>query len=126
MFNPVRFGQEFYGRVANPRDVLTLHRTKHRAAIPKKSKVNIDEPDLDVDHGGGGEDGDESISDKLAKVQMGQLVKDYLKAQELQLLPENGMSDAIQMFVEKDDIHAINTYAKGIIRDGGRRLTSFA
>lgn len=38
------------------------------------------------------------------------LVKEYLAAQELQLLGETGMSDAIQMFVEKDDIHAIETY----------------
>lgn len=40
---------------------------------------------------------------------MATLVKEYLTAQELQLLGENGMSDAIQMFVEKDDIHAIHT-----------------
>jgi hypothetical protein len=32
------------------------------------------------------------------------LVKEYLTAQELGLLGENGMSDANQMFVEKDDI----------------------
>lgn len=37
-------------------------------------------------------------------------MKEYLAAQELQLLGETGMSDAIQMFVEKDDIHAIETY----------------
>jgi hypothetical protein len=43
-------------------------------------------------------------------VRVGTLVKEYLAAQELQLLGENGMSDAIQMFVDKDDIHAISTY----------------
>jgi len=41
---------------------------------------------------------------------VGTLVKEYLAAQELQLLGESGMSDAIQMFVDKDDIHAISTY----------------
>jgi hypothetical protein len=41
---------------------------------------------------------------------VGTLVSEYLKAQELQLLAEGGMSDAIRMFVEKDDIHAIQTY----------------
>jgi double-strand break repair protein MRE11 len=38
------------------------------------------------------------------------LVKKYLEAQELQLLGELEMSDAIAMFVEKDDTHAIQAY----------------
>ncbi|KAG8215985.1 hypothetical protein J3R82DRAFT_7971 [Butyriboletus roseoflavus] len=46
---------------------------------------------------------------KLTKVRVHTLVKEYLAAQELQLLGESGMSDAIQMFVEKDDSHAIST-----------------
>ena len=50
-----------------------------------------------------------SISEKLQKVRVETLVKEYLAAQELQLLGESGMSDAIQMFVEKDDTHAITT-----------------
>jgi double-strand break repair protein MRE11 len=40
---------------------------------------------------------------------VGTLVKEYLSAQELQLLGEHGMTDAIQMFVDKDDTHAIET-----------------
>jgi double-strand break repair protein MRE11 len=50
-----------------------------------------------------------SVSEKLAKVRVATLVKEYLAAQELQLLGEAGMSDAIQMYVEKDDTHAIGT-----------------
>ncbi|KAF9484132.1 DNA repair exonuclease [Pholiota conissans] len=100
--NPIRFGQEFQGRIANPRDLLTFHRAKKVAA--RSAKVNIDQPELSID------DPDLSISEKLAKVRVGTLVKEYLAAQELQLLGEGGMSDAIQMFVEKDDIHAIQTH----------------
>jgi double-strand break repair protein MRE11 len=44
------------------------------------------------------------------------LVNEYLAAQELQLLGETGMSDAIQMFVEKDDTHAIGTYVAMRVR----------
>jgi double-strand break repair protein MRE11 len=50
-----------------------------------------------------------SVSEKLAKVRVATLVKEYLAAQELQLLRKAGMSDAIQMYVEKDDTHAIGT-----------------
>ncbi|KAF5384138.1 hypothetical protein D9615_003384 [Tricholomella constricta] len=101
MSNPIRFGQEFQGRIANPRDVLVFHRSKRQAN--RSTKVAIDEPELSID------DPNLSISEKLAKVRVATLVNEYLSAQELQLLGEAGMSDAIQMFVEKDDIHAIKT-----------------
>lgn len=101
MSNPIRFGQEFQGRIANPRDVLVFHRSKRPAT--RNAKVTIDQPELSID------DPDLTVSEKLAKVRVATLVQEYLAAQELQLLGENGMSDAIQMFVEKDDTHAIST-----------------
>ncbi|KAI6145221.1 Metallo-dependent phosphatase-like protein [Pisolithus tinctorius] len=101
MSNPIRFGQEFQGRIANPRDVLVFHRAKRTT---RSSKVTIDQPELSID------DPELSITEKLSKVRMQTLVKEYLAAQELQLLGEGGMSDAIQMFVEKDDSHAIQTH----------------
>lgn len=100
-FNPIRFGQEFQGRIANPRDVLTFHRSKKSGVGSRGAKVAIDQPELSID------DPDLSVQEKLAKVRVQTLVKEYLGAQELQLLGETGMSDAIQIFVEKDDIHAI-------------------
>lgn len=100
MSNPIRFGQEFSGRIANPRDVLTFHRAKKTAG---RSKVSIDQPELSID------DPELSISEKLSKVRVQTLVQEYLAAQELQLLAEGGMSDAIQVFVDKDDPHAIES-----------------
>lgn len=107
MSNPIRFGQEFQGRIANPRDVLVFHRAKRTT---RSSKVTIDQPELSID------DPDLSITEKLSKVRMQTLVKEYLAAQELQLLGEAGMSDAIQMFVEKDDSHAIQTHVTAALR----------
>jgi double-strand break repair protein MRE11 len=101
MSNPIRFGQEYQGRVANPRDVLVFHRAKKSAS--RSAKVAIDQPELTID------DPTLSVSEKLAKVRVQALVQEYLSAQELQLLDEAGMSDAIQMFVEKDDTHAIQS-----------------
>ena len=103
MSNPVRFGQDFIGRIANPRDVLTFHRAKKGGARGAKSKVKADEPELSID------DPELSVSEKLSKVRVQTLVREYLAAQELQLLGEAGMSDAIEMFVDKDDLHAIQT-----------------
>ncbi|KAF8726493.1 hypothetical protein AX14_007836 [Amanita brunnescens Koide BX004] len=100
--NPVRFGQDFQGRIANPREVLIFHRS--RKTTGKSAKVVIDQPELSID------DPELTVSEKLAKVRVGTLVKEYLSAQELQLLGEHGMSDAIQMFVDKDDTHAIETH----------------
>ncbi|KAF9523790.1 Metallo-dependent phosphatase-like protein [Crepidotus variabilis] len=110
--NPVRFGQEFTGRIANPRDVLIFHRAKKAGgARSGNSKVKIDQPELSID------DPDLSISEKLAKVRVGTLVKEYLAAQELQVIGEGGMSDAIRVFVEKDDIHAIQTHVGKSLKD---------
>ncbi|KAF8916588.1 Metallo-dependent phosphatase-like protein [Mucidula mucida] len=118
MSNPIRFGQEFQGRVANPRDLLVFTRSKRAA---RTGKVSVDQPELSID------DPDLTSSEKLAKVRVATLVKEFLAAQEPQLLGENGMSDAIQMFVEKDDIHAIQTHVgktlksmmKGVKANGG-------
>ncbi|KAF9242284.1 Mre11 DNA-binding presumed domain-containing protein [Melanogaster broomeanus] len=107
MSNPIRFGQEFQGRIANPRDLLVFHRAKKSS---RTAKVAIDQPDLSID------DPDLTLSEKLAKIRVHTLVKEYLAAQELQLLGEAGMSDAIQMFVEKDDSHAIQTHVSSALR----------
>lgn len=96
--NPIRFGQDFQGRIANPRDVLVFHRAKK---INRGGKVVVEHPELSID------DPDLSTSEKLSKVRVHTLVHEYLAAQELQLLGELGMSDAIELFVDKDDIHSI-------------------
>ena len=102
MSNPVRFGQEFQGRLANPRDVLTFHRSKKGST--RASKVKADVPELSID------DPNLTTAEKLSKVRVQTLVHEYLAAQEIQLLGEIGMSDAIETFVDKDDIHAIEKY----------------
>lgn len=103
MSNPIRFGQEFTGRIANPRDVLLFHRSKKFTSRSRAGKNDAEEPVLSID------DPDMSISEKLARVRVGTLVREYLSNQEMQLLGEGGMGDAIQLFVEKDDPHAIQT-----------------
>lgn len=103
MSNPIRFGQEFQGRIANPRDVLVFHRSKRVTSRRKANAGDGEDPVLSID------DPEMSVSEKLQKVRVGMLVREYLSNQEMQLLGEGGMGDAIQVFVEKDDPHAIDS-----------------
>ncbi|OAX43761.1 DNA repair exonuclease [Rhizopogon vinicolor AM-OR11-026] len=109
MSNPIRFGQEFTGRIANPRDVLSFYRSKTRAA-GSRTATSADQPELSID------DPDLTTSEKLAKVRVQTLVQEYLAAQELQVLGEAGMGEAIRMFVEKDDGWAIQTHVSNALR----------
>ncbi|KAF8496622.1 hypothetical protein JB92DRAFT_2834564 [Gautieria morchelliformis] len=72
-----------------------------KKAAARGGKVVTDEPELSID------DPDMPVREKLEKIREATLVMEYLAAQELQLLGENGMSNAIQTFVDKDDIHSI-------------------
>ncbi|KAL1760800.1 Metallo-dependent phosphatase-like protein [Schizophyllum commune] len=107
MSNPVRFGQEFQGRIANPHDVLIFHRAKRMA---RNAKVAIEKPELSID------DPELTTSEKLEKVRVGTLVREFLAAQDIQLLGEMGMSDAIRMFVEKDQIHSIQEHVQAELK----------
>lgn len=116
MSNPVRFSQEFIGRVANPRDVLVLHRAKSMAN--RASKVVADVPELSID------DPNISAAEKLQKVRVQNLVREYLAVQELQLLGELGMSDAIQTFVEKDENRSISEFVANSLKAYEKKLNS--
>lgn len=126
MTNPVRFGQDFMGRVANPRDILQYYRKKkpaerskpdHTRAIlldeqadPRAEvKNNPDAPDEEeeIDFDDDGNDTAATVSERLSKLRMANLVKQYLQAQNLEVLVENGLEDAVMRFVDKDDRDAI-------------------
>lgn len=48
-----------------------------------------------------------TANDRLAKLRMSNLVRQYLQAQNLEVLVEGGMEDAVMRFVDKDDRDAI-------------------
>jgi double-strand break repair protein MRE11 len=56
---------------------------------------------MDVD--AGSDDGIPAVS----RIKVETLVHEYLKAQQLEVLAENGMGRAVDSFVEKDDTNAI-------------------
>jgi double-strand break repair protein MRE11 len=48
-----------------------------------------------------------TTNDRLAKIRMANLVHQYLQAQNLEVLVEGGLEDAVMRFVDKDDKDAI-------------------
>jgi len=98
--NPQRFGQDFLGKVANPKDLVQFYR-RRKIGI-RKPKNDIDLPE------------EETIQDSEGrsseKVQVATLVHQYLEAQSLGVLAENGMQRAVTLFVEKDDKDAIKEF----------------
>lgn len=48
-----------------------------------------------------------TAEERLSKLRMANLVKQYLQAQNLEVLVEGGLEDAVMRFVDKDDKDAI-------------------
>ncbi|KAG0151051.1 hypothetical protein CROQUDRAFT_598967 [Cronartium quercuum f. sp. fusiforme G11] len=97
--NPQRFGQEFLGKIANPKDVIQFYRKKKIGT--RKPKTEIDLPE-----------DEDMIGDTPARehIQVSTFVQQYLEAQNLGVLAENGMQKAVSTFVEKDDKDAIKVF----------------
>lgn len=65
-----------------------------------KSKVTIDQPEEDVDA--------RDQPEKAEKIQVSHLVKQYLEAQNLGVLPEKAMGRAVEEYVEKGNKSALS------------------
>lgn len=67
-----------------------------------------DAPDEEDDDWAGDDDPSAlTANDRLSKLRMASLVKQYLQAQSLEVLVENGLEDAVMRFVDKGDKDAI-------------------
>ncbi|KAI8818933.1 DNA repair protein rad32 [Fimicolochytrium jonesii] len=97
-FNPQRFGQLYVNRVANPKDILHFYRKRAQTggAGKKKEAINMDA----------------FLPERLENFRVEDLVAEYLTAQNLDILPENELGDAVRMFVEKDDKDAIKDFVR--------------
>ncbi|MCJ1404360.1 meiotic recombination [Xylographa trunciseda] len=95
--NPQRFSNRFVGKVANVNDVVQFYRKKTGAARNAQ---------------GGAELPEESIMAQLSidSVKVEKLVREFLSAQSLTILPQNSFGDAVSLFVDKDDKHAMELF----------------
>ncbi|KAF2691364.1 DNA repair exonuclease [Lentithecium fluviatile CBS 122367] len=109
--NPQRFSNRFQNRVANTTDVVQYYRKKKTAA--RSMKCNVDLPD-------------ESTLEQLTPdtVKVDKLVKEFLSAQSLTILPQNSFGDAVAQFVDKDDKHAMEMFVNESLETQLKHLMS--
>ena len=95
--NPQRFSNRFVGKVANVNDVVQFYRKK--SGVTRKGKDGAELPE-------------ESVLAQLSidNVKVERLVREFLTAQSLTILPQNSFGDAVSQFVDKDDKHAMEMF----------------
>jgi double-strand break repair protein MRE11 len=100
-YNPQQFGREFVGQVANPKDILLFYRKRVFSKEGNEMKADTKaQPTVPI-----------SIPTHLEEgAKMEDLVQEYLDAQELKILPENQLMEAVGIFVDKDDKEAIKEF----------------
>jgi double-strand break repair protein MRE11 len=98
--NPQRFSNRFSAKVANINDVVQFHRKK---ATQRRRGAN--EPEMP----------EESVMEQLSldSVKVEKLVREFLSAQSLGILPHKTFDEAVGDFVDKDDRHAMEMYVSG-------------
>jgi double-strand break repair protein MRE11 len=95
--NPQRFSNRFVGRVANINDVVQFHRKKKNATTRRSREDVADEAVMSQLQG-------------LDTVAVEKLVREYLAAQSLTILPQNYFGDAVSQYIDKDDKHAMELF----------------
>ena len=106
--NPQRFSNRFVDRVANTSDVVQFHRKK-AAARAIKGKPDMPEASKMAEL-------------TLDNVKVEKLVEEFLTAQSLTILPQNPFSDAVGLFVDKDDKHAMAQFVEDSLGDQVKEL----
>jgi double-strand break repair protein MRE11 len=109
--NPQRFSNRFVGKVANVNDVVQFHRRKQTAG--RKTAAGAEMPE-------------DSILAQLTidSVKVEKLVREYLTAQSLTILPQNSFGDAVAQFVDKDDKHAMEMFVNDSLKSQVQHLLS--
>lgn len=107
--NPQRFSNRFVGKVANVNDVVQFYRKK--AGSTRKAQSGAELPE-------------ESILAQLSidSVKVEKLVREFLTAQSLTILPQNSFGDAVSQFVDKDDKHAMEMFVNESLLDQTKHL----
>lgn len=89
--NVARFGQEFAGRVANPKDIIQLQLKRSRRTREAHSG-NVVRLDKDM-----------IPAEKLERVQLSSLVMENMRVQNFDLLDGAQLQQSVMGFVEKDE-----------------------
>ncbi|KAA8893221.1 Mre11 DNA-binding presumed domain-containing protein [Sphaerosporella brunnea] len=112
--NPQRFSNRFVGKVANVNDIIQFHRKKSYARRPKADVVTIERSALLEEYEG-----------NIDAIKVESLVKEFLEKATLEILPSNGLGDAVGQFVDKDDRHAVETFVEESLKSYLAKMREF-
>jgi len=116
--NPQRFSNKFVGKVANTTDVVAFYRKRKLGTTRRADATVMDAVGGENGAGGGPEAGEgeaEGEADRTVRVE--NLVKEFLSAQTLSVLEENGLGEAIESFVDKDDKRALQDFVEDTLKE---------
>ena len=108
--NPQRFSNRFADKVANTNDVIQFTARK-KAASATRNKADIE--------------ADKAIMERareIENIKVEELVKDFLAAQSLTILPQNYFGDAVTQYVDKDDRHAMEMFVNDALANQIKEL----
>ncbi|OZJ02139.1 hypothetical protein BZG36_04801 [Bifiguratus adelaidae] len=98
-YNITQFGQQFVETVANPKNIISFHRRRAHAKDAKKPVTDISTSRLLA-----------RLPEKMDAIQIDDIVDEYLAMDNLGILPENELGDAVKLYVDKDDRDAIKEF----------------
>ena len=108
--NPQRFSNRFQNRVANTKDIISFHRKKTGNNRRAQSAI---EPDAMV-----------LASLNQENVSVEKIIREFLTAQSLTILPQNQFGDAVSQYVDKDDKHAMKSFVEQSLKTQQNELAN--
>lgn len=109
--NATRFSNRFVGRVANVNEIVHYFRKKTGGGASSNARANASDLTLDNND----DAADEGMD--LGKIHVQQLVEGYLKQAELDILKQDGLDEAVNQFIDKDDKNALKIFVDGSLEE---------
>ncbi|KAJ1910200.1 meiotic recombination [Mycoemilia scoparia] len=115
-FYPHRFALSYSDRVANPKDILLFKRPRTEIVRESNSCCAREIGDTPTKHRHNSDDNSNNLeAAELYKVE--DLVKNHLNTNDLQLLIDMEMSEAVKQFVDKGDTSVIQRYVAKSLKE---------
>ncbi|KAL4399996.1 mitotic G2 DNA damage checkpoint signaling protein [Malassezia pachydermatis] len=111
--NLARFGQEFVGRVANPKELLQLQLRRERQRRDNTARPSVVPWDQRM-----------APAEKLERVDLASLVMDHIRVQQFDLLNASQLQKSVIGYVEKEEREAIETFVNQTLQSVERQLSS--
>jgi double-strand break repair protein MRE11 len=108
--NPQRFSNRFTGSVANTSDVIQFtSRKKQSSSARAKFDAEAEQEIM-------------ARAQNVEGIKVKKLVREFLEAQSLTILPQNYFGDAVTQYVDKDDKHAMEIFVNDALANQVKEL----